>query len=376
VIKNFVVIKKFIAPWPHRAVAGHPTRTSPVEVVQDIRVTRTEPPIRLTVADAGEVLTLQRAAYVTEAQLHDDVRLPPLTQTMDELCEELTDPAITALGLREHGRLVACVRLHALGAGRVALGRLAVAPDRQGAGLGTRLLWESERAVPGTTTIELFTGELSAANLRLYQRLGYVETHRSPAGGHELVYLGKAVTGHGTAATPLDAVPPSRSSASRSAVQVVASPPVPDDVERLLAALPDWFGIPESTAEYVEAARRMPTLVARPADPPSCTGVDASVVGILLLDQHVVETVEIHLMAVDPAWHRRGVGRALVESAAATARASGARLLEVKALGPSTDHEPYHRTREFYAALGFLPVEELHGLWNDGNSCLLLVRPL
>ena len=27
---------------------------------------------------AGELLTLQRAAYVTEAQLYDDVRLPAL----------------------------------------------------------------------------------------------------------------------------------------------------------------------------------------------------------------------------------------------------------------------------------------------------------
>jgi hypothetical protein len=30
--------------------------------------------------DAGEILTLQRAAYVTEAQAHGDLTLPPLTQ--------------------------------------------------------------------------------------------------------------------------------------------------------------------------------------------------------------------------------------------------------------------------------------------------------
>ena len=38
---------------------------------------------------AGELLTLQRAAYVTEAQLYDDVRLPALVQTLDELVGEL-----------------------------------------------------------------------------------------------------------------------------------------------------------------------------------------------------------------------------------------------------------------------------------------------
>lgn len=35
---------------------------------------------RLHAGDAGEVLTLQRAAYLTEAQAHDDLSLPPLTQ--------------------------------------------------------------------------------------------------------------------------------------------------------------------------------------------------------------------------------------------------------------------------------------------------------
>jgi GNAT superfamily N-acetyltransferase len=150
-------------------------------------------PVRLTRADAGEVLTLQRAAYVTEAQLHDDLRLPPLVQTLDEVRAELADPAVTALGVRDGGRLVAAVRLREVGAGRLALGRLTVAPDRQGRGLGTVLLRAAESAVPGTTVIDLFTGELSAANLRLYRREGYVETHRTPAGNQAVVHLTKTL---------------------------------------------------------------------------------------------------------------------------------------------------------------------------------------
>lgn len=35
--------------------------------------------------DAGELLTLQRAAFVTEAQVYGDPRLPALTETLDEL---------------------------------------------------------------------------------------------------------------------------------------------------------------------------------------------------------------------------------------------------------------------------------------------------
>ena len=56
--------------------------------------------VRLGVADAGELLTLQRAAYVTEAQLHEDLRLPPLVQTLDQLRTELAAPNVAAWGVR------------------------------------------------------------------------------------------------------------------------------------------------------------------------------------------------------------------------------------------------------------------------------------
>ncbi|MBV9845698.1 MAG: GNAT family N-acetyltransferase [Kutzneria sp.] len=142
-------------------------------------------------ADAGEVLTLQRAAFVTEAQTHNDPMLPPLLQSLDELRAELDRSTVRAWGIREAGRLIASVRLEL--DGTVArLGRASVAPDRQGRGVGTRLLRAAEDQVPGTiTAIELFTGEHSSANLRLYRRLGYVEFHRSPHGAYELVHMRK-----------------------------------------------------------------------------------------------------------------------------------------------------------------------------------------
>ncbi len=59
-------------------------------------------------ADAGELLTLQRAAYATEAQLYNDLFLPARVQTHDELFNELADGD----GLAAHigPRLVAAVR--------------------------------------------------------------------------------------------------------------------------------------------------------------------------------------------------------------------------------------------------------------------------
>lgn len=151
--------------------------------------------VTLGVQDSGELLTLQRAAYVTEAQAHDDPDLPPLTQSFGELSSELEDPSVTAIGLRnDAGRLVAAVRFAIAEDPQVAnLGRLVVAPDRQGWGLGSRLLELVEERVPSSVLeLRLFTGERSLGNLRLYGRRGYREIHRTITPlGYALVHLTK-----------------------------------------------------------------------------------------------------------------------------------------------------------------------------------------
>ena len=151
-------------------------------------------PVRLWPDDAGEVLTLQRAAYVTEAQAHGDLAMPALTQTLDQLRTELADPAVTAWGIHENGRLVASVRVRMAEPNVAEVTRLVVAPDRQGHGLGSGLLNAAEARLPRRVRlVRLFTGEHSRANLRLYRRLGYRETGRTSAGDYELVHLAKSL---------------------------------------------------------------------------------------------------------------------------------------------------------------------------------------
>lgn len=145
----------------------------------------------LTPRDAGEVLTLQRAAFVTEAQAYRDLHIPPLTQTLADLHAELGERHCHGWGVREAGRLVACVRTHVSGESAELI-RLVVAPDRQGHGIGTRLLLAAENLLPPQVrTISLFTGQHSHANLRLYRRHGYRQTHTTPAGAYLMVHLAK-----------------------------------------------------------------------------------------------------------------------------------------------------------------------------------------
>ena len=133
-----------------------------------IRIERAGP------GDAGELLTLQRAAYVTQAQLYDDPHLPPLTQTLEQLRADLL--AWPRLKASVGARIVGSARAREDGE-VLRIGRLSVAPDLQGRGIGTALLAAAERlAGPQVHRAALFTGRKSIANLRLYERCGYAVT--------------------------------------------------------------------------------------------------------------------------------------------------------------------------------------------------------
>ncbi|KTR93698.1 GCN5 family acetyltransferase [Microbacterium testaceum] len=129
----------------------------------------------ITPDDAGEVLTVQRAAFASEALIYGDPDMPPLTQTLEEVRAELVEN-LGCVAITDH-RIVGAVRARRDGS-LLLIGRLAIAPDQQGEGLGTLLLGavEERGREAGATEAELFTGGLSEANQRLYEREGY---HRS-----------------------------------------------------------------------------------------------------------------------------------------------------------------------------------------------------
>jgi coenzyme F420-0:L-glutamate ligase / coenzyme F420-1:gamma-L-glutamate ligase len=132
--------------------------------------------------------------------------------------------------------------------------------------------------------------------------------------------------------------------------------------EAVLRDLPEWFGIEESTAAYIEDAAALPTFAVEP---------DA---GFLCVKQHTPRAAELYVMGVRRDHHRQGIGRALVAQAASWCRAHGIRYLQVKTRGPSRPDEGYAATRAFYEALGFVALEELHGLWDENNPALILVK--
>jgi GNAT superfamily N-acetyltransferase len=140
-----------------------------------------------------------------------------------------------------------------------------------------------------------------------------------------------------------------------------------DICRRVLATLPTWFGVPESVEDYVGKAEEHPTVVAT---------VDGDDVGILTLLVHTPYAAEVYVMGIRPEHHRHGIGRQMLGVAEAWLRDRDIEYVQVKTLSPRHPDPGYVKTRDFYFAVGFRPLEEFPELWQPENPALQMVKTL
>ena len=135
--------------------------------------------------------------------------------------------------------------------------------------------------------------------------------------------------------------------------------------ERIIRSLPDWFGIEEAIQNYVVEIDSLPTFLAIDND---------QTLGFITVKHHTPYAAEVYVMGILAEFHLKGIGRALMEQAEAYVKSLDVEYLQVKTLGPSNPDENYAKTRAFYVAMGFRPMEEFTQIWNDENPCLILVK--
>ena len=82
----------------------------------------------------------------------------------------------------------------------------------------------------------------------------------------------------------------------------------------ILHALPDWFGLPDSTQKYIDDSRNMPFFAAVR---------EGQAVGFAALKATSPCAGEIYVMGVLPAYHRSGIGQQLFAAIRAEAIARG-----------------------------------------------------
>jgi len=134
--------------------------------------------------------------------------------------------------------------------------------------------------------------------------------------------------------------------------------------ESILNELPDWFGIPESTQNYVSECKTMPFWAAFVGEKP---------VGFIAMKETSSHTAEIYVMGVLPEHHLSGIGRKLYGALESFAGESGHSFIQVKTVQMGRYAE-YDRTNHFYLAMGFKELECFPTLWDECNPCQIYVK--
>jgi predicted nucleic acid-binding protein/GNAT superfamily N-acetyltransferase len=144
--------------------------------------------VKAELQDLPSILSLQKLAYQSEAEIVKDYTIPPLHQTIGGITDEFYNGII--LKAIDSGEIVGSVRVY-FSEGTLYIGKLIVDPLRQNQGAGTALLLAAEKLEPGVR-YELFTSSKSEKNLYLYNKLGYREFKQEPLNENaKMIFLEK-----------------------------------------------------------------------------------------------------------------------------------------------------------------------------------------
>ena len=137
--------------------------------------------------------------------------------------------------------------------------------------------------------------------------------------------------------------------------------------KKILERLPQWFGIPESTKEYIEESSSMPFWAVYDED---------NYIGFIAVKITSKYTAEIYVIGVELEYHRKGIGTALFKECYNWCKINGYEFLQVKTLDESNPDIYYKKTRKFYKSLGFRELECFPTLWDESNPCLIMIMKI
>lgn len=134
----------------------------------------------------------------------------------------------------------------------------------------------------------------------------------------------------------------------------------------ILADLSDWFGLPDSTAEYIKCSQELPFWAEIENDTAN---------GFITLQKTSPHTAEIYVMGVLKEFHNSGIGKKLFEAFYSYAKGHGYSFIQVKTVQEG-HYEEYDRTIQFYKKLGFKEFECFPTLWDEWNPCQIFIMAI
>lgn len=154
---------------------------------------------RALVQEAGRILVLQRCCWSQVAIQNNSLSVPALHESIEELRAWIQDWEVI-VAEQDH-RLIAAARGRKRGS-KWEVGRIMVAPDWEGQGLGRWILAQCENLAPGEcTSCFLYTAPGNARGIEIYKRAGYQEKQPDIGGtGHmqNALFLCKPLGGRGS----------------------------------------------------------------------------------------------------------------------------------------------------------------------------------
>ena len=144
--------------------------------------------VKAEFSDLPEILELQKLCFVSEAELYQDFTIFPLVQELESI-EQAYRKSIF-LKIQEGPKIIGSVRAYEENE-TCFIGSLIVHPKAQGQGLGAKMMKEIEGYFPQCKGFELFTGDKSARNIKLYQKLGYQLFKEEKRGEITFVFMQK-----------------------------------------------------------------------------------------------------------------------------------------------------------------------------------------
>ena len=132
----------------------------------------------------------------------------------------------------------------------------------------------------------------------------------------------------------------------------------------ILNDLPEWFGMPESTEEYITDSQDKPFI--------ACF-MDNEAVGFVVLNSTSVDCADIFVMGIKKKYHRMGIGTKLNDAYEKLAKKLGYTYTQVKTV-QSGHYKEYDITNNFYKTVGYKELEVFPTLWDEWNPCQIYIK--
>jgi len=136
--------------------------------------------------------------------------------------------------------------------------------------------------------------------------------------------------------------------------------------KEVLFDLPEWFGMPESTQEYITDSQDKPFLASFYQD---------EIVGFIVLNTTSPDCADIFVMGIKKKFHRQGAATQLNEEYEKLAKELGYTYSQVKTV-QSGHYKEYDITNNFYTSVGYKELEVFPTLWDEWNPCQIYIKYL